>query len=94
MDQRPTRSTKAIELLSHLDSVHLVPDDLLVAIDMFNADATCAATYLAMETSNVMSRAWLQRELMRLNLTRLNLPSSMYPTLDQPSSSEFPSGSF
>jgi hypothetical protein len=29
-----------------------------------------------------------------LNLTRLNLPSSMYPTLDQPSSSEFPSGSF
>jgi hypothetical protein len=61
----------------------------LVAIDMFNADARCAATYLAMETSSMMHRAWLQSKL-----TRLNLPSSMYPTLDQPSSSGFPSGSF
>jgi hypothetical protein len=61
------QSAKAIELLSRADTEGLAPEALLKIIDLFNAEPAAATTYLAMESADVLRRAWLQRELTKLN---------------------------
>ena len=86
-DQRPP-SARAIELFSRVDAASFSPQALMAMYDIFDTDANQATNYLAMESSDIFRRTWIQRQLMRLNP-----PSFVYSTVDQPDSSGFPSGS-
>ena len=59
---------EAIKLLTQLESTTLQPKAFFTMIDLFNMDADQAGIYLAMD-NETMRRAWIQRQLAKLNFT-------------------------
>jgi hypothetical protein len=59
---------EAVKLLTQLESTSLQPEAFLAMVDLFNTDADQAGIYLAMD-NEIMRRAWIQRQLAKVNFT-------------------------
>jgi hypothetical protein len=59
---------QAVKLLTQLESTSLNPEAFFAVVDLFHTDPDQAGIYLAME-DETMRRAWVQRQLNKMNYT-------------------------